>query len=223
MKTKNIAIIDTETAGGFNNPLIYDFGMVIINQKGEVLEEYESLVKESFIPKTMATAYYNEKMPCYYSMMYDGMRIRNWDTIRENVNFLLDSYNVGIISAYNLNFDKNAISNTNAVFGTHSKFLERNFDLLDLWLWSAKDILSKKTYHRFADTHNLKTEKGNYKTSAESSFAFLNNLPNFVESHTALDDCYIEADIMKRLLKRKIKKPLNEMRGGCWRLAQPTA
>ena len=89
MKQKNIAIIDTETAGGFGNLKIYDFGIVVMTQKGEIVAEYESLVREVFVPKEMATAYYSEKISCYYSMMYDGMRIRDWDTIRGDVNAIL--------------------------------------------------------------------------------------------------------------------------------------
>ena len=221
MKTKNIAIIDTETTGGFGNLSIYDFGMVIQNQKGEVIAEYESLVKEVFVPNKMATAYYANKILCYYSMMYDGMKIKAWDTIRAEVNALLAEHNVGIISAYNLGFDMKAIKNTNKQFGANEKFLDKNVDLLDLWLWSCQAILNKKTYHKFADQYGFTTEAGNYKTSAEVGFAFLNKLPHFVESHTALADCYIEADICRTLLKRKIKKPLNEIKGSPWRLAQP--
>lgn len=221
MKTKNIAIIDTETAGGFGDLKVYDFGMVVMTQKGEIIAEYESLVREVFIPKEMATAYYSDKIPCYYSMMYDGMRIRDWDTIRDDVNALLEKHNVGIISAYNLGFDMRAIKSAQAKYSKHDKFLTANYDLLDLWYWSCKEILSKKTYHDFADENNFKTDAGNYKTSAEVGYSFLNDLPNFVESHTALDDCYIEADILKRLLKRKVKKPLNKIAQLPWRLAQP--
>jgi hypothetical protein len=67
------------------------------------------------------------------------------------------------------------------------------------------------------------TPAGNVKTSAEVSYSYLHNLPNFIESHTALDDCYIEADIAKTLLKRRVKKPLNEPFGMPWRLAQAKA
>ena len=221
MKQKNIAIIDTETAGGFGNLKIYDFGVVIMNQKGEIVAEYEALVKEVFVPHEMATAYYAEKISCYYSMMYDGMRIKAWDTIRKETNTLFDAHNVGIVSAYNLSFDMRAIKSTNEKFGSHSKFLTKKVDLLDLWLWSCQAILNKRTYHKFADQYGFVTDAGNYKTSAEVGYAFLNKLPNFVESHTALDDCYIEADICKTLLKRRVKKPLNEIKGSPWRLAQP--
>ena len=221
MKQKNIAIIDTETAGGFGNLKIYDIGVVVMTQKGEIIAEYESLVREVFVPKEMATAYYSEKIPCYYSMMYDGMRIRDWDTIRNDINTILENHNVGIISAYNLGFDMRAIKSNQAKYSAYDKFLNRNYDLLDLWLWSCEELLNKKTYHKFADTHNLKSEKGNYKTSAEVGYKFINDLPNFVESHTALDDCYIEAEICQKLLKRKCKKPLNKINGSPWRKAQP--
>ena len=221
MKTKNIAIIDTETAGGFGNLKIYDIGVVVMTQKGEIIAEYESLVREVFIPKEMATAYYGEKIQCYYSMMYSGMRIRDWDTIRADINALLEENNVGIISAYNLSFDMKAIKAAQEKYSKHDKFLNRKYDLLDLWTWSCEEILNKRTYHRFADAHDFKTEAGNYKTSAEVGFAYLNDLPNFIESHTALDDCYIEADICDRLLKRKGKKPLNKITGSPWRIAQP--
>jgi hypothetical protein len=221
MKQKNIAIIDTETAGGFGNLKIYDFGLVVMTQKGEIIAEYESLVREVFVPKEMATAYYSEKISCYYSMMYDGMRIRDWDTIRDDVNAILEKHNVGIISAYNLGFDMRAIKSAQTKYSKHSKFLTAKYDLLDLWEWSCTELLNKKTYHKFADTHNLKSEKGNYKTSAEVGYKFINDLPNFVESHTALDDCYIEAEICNKLLKRKGKKPLNQINGSPWRKAQP--
>jgi hypothetical protein len=221
MKQKNIAIIDTETAGGFGNLKIYDFGIVVMTQKGEIVAEYESLVREVFVPKEMATAYYSEKISCYYSMMYDGMRIRDWDTIRDDVNAILEKHNVGIISAYNLGFDMRAIKSAQTKYSKHDKFLNANYDLLDLWYWSCEELLNKKTYHKFAKDNQFITDCGNVKTSAEVGYSFINNLPNFIESHTALDDCFIEADICKKLLARKVKKPLNKINGSPWRLAQP--
>jgi hypothetical protein len=223
MKKKNIAIIDTETAGGFGKLKIYDFGVVIMTQKGEIVAEYESLVKEVFVPKHMATAYYSNKIECYYSMLMDTLRIRPWDTIRDDVNTLFDKHDVGIVSAYNLAFDTRAIKATTKLYSKHDSFLTTAKDTLDLWLWSCQSLLSKKKYHKYATKHNMITPAGNVKTSAEVSYSYLHNLPNFIESHTALDDCYIEADIAKTLLKRRVKKPLNEPFGMPWRLAQAKA
>ena len=220
MKKKNIAIIDTETAGGFGDLKIYDFGMVIMTQQGEIVAEYESLVKEVFIPKHMATAYYSKKIECYYSMLMDSMRIRPWDTIRDDVNALFKKHDVEIVSAYNLGFDTRAIKATQKKYSKHDTFLEETKDTLDLWLWSCQSLLSKNKYHKYATANGMTTKAGNVKTSAEVSYSYLHNLPNFVESHTALDDCYIEADIAKTLLKRRVKKPLNQPFGSPWRLAQ---
>lgn len=221
MKRKNIAIIDTETAGGFDNPMVYDIGVIIIDQKGVQVAETHSLVKEVWDSNLMETAYYANKIPCYDSMLLDDLTINYWDDIRATISELFSIHSVGIVSAYNLRFDMGAIRNTNNQLGQHGKFLTKKVDLLDLWLWACSAIMNKKTYHKFADTHGFTTPAGNYKTSAETAYSFLANIPNFVESHTALDDCYIEADIARTLLKRKGKKPLNELVGSPWRLAQP--
>jgi len=218
---KNIAIIDTETAGGFDNPMVYDIGCVIIDQKGNMVAEYHSLVKEVWESNLMETAYYSNKIPCYDSMILDDLDINYWDDIRNEFSNLFDIHSVGIVSAYNLRFDMGAIRNTNNQLGQNTKFLTKKVDLLDLWLWACSAIMNKRTYHNYADTHGFTTPAGNYKTSAETAYAFLANIPNFVESHTALDDCYIEAEIAKTLLKRKGKKPLNELHGCPWRIAQP--
>lgn len=218
---KNIAIIDTETAGGFDNPMIYDIGIVIINQKGEQIAEYHSLVKEVWDSNLMETAYYNDKIPCYDSMLLDDLTINYWDDIRATISDLFNTHSVGIVAAYNLRFDMGAIRNTNGQLGEHTKFLTKKVDILDLWLWACQHIMNKKTYHRFADKYGMISEAGNYRTSAETAYRFLSGLPHFIESHTALDDCYIEADITRTLLKRKVKKPLNKLIGSPWKLAQP--
>ena len=83
------------------------------------------------------------------------------------------------------------------------KFRGEEFPLFDLWGLATTHLLNNVSYKNECINHGLLTASGVYfKTSAESSYQYLCNKYDFVESHTALDDAIIETFILSKVAKR---------------------
>ena len=83
------------------------------------------------------------------------------------------------------------------------KFRGNEYPLFDLWGLSAKILLNNAAYKKECLNHDLLSASGLYfKTSAESSYQYLMNKYDFVESHTALDDARIETFILSKIAAR---------------------
>lgn len=82
-------------------------------------------------------------------------------------------------------------------------FRGEKYPLFDLWGLATKHLLNNATYKKQCLNHNLLTASGTFfKTSAESSFQYLCDKYDFVESHTALDDAMIETYILSCVAKK---------------------
>jgi hypothetical protein len=68
--------------------------------------------------------------------------------------------------------------------------------------------------------HGQKSPKGNWKTSAETAYAYLIGEAQFVEEHTGLEDCKIELEIYKACKKQK-KLRAHGICTNPWLLVQP--
>ena len=80
------------------------------------------------------------------------------------------------------------------------RFNGKSYPLFDLWGLSVKYLLNNVRYKKECLNHGLLTSSGLYfKTSAESTFQYLCDKYDFVESHTALDDATIETFILSRI------------------------
>jgi len=83
------------------------------------------------------------------------------------------------------------------------KFRGEDFPLFDLWGLAAKILLNNVSYKKECLNHDLLSASGLYfKTSAETSYQYLVNKYDFVESHTALDDAMIETFILSKIAAR---------------------
>lgn len=83
------------------------------------------------------------------------------------------------------------------------RFRGIEYPLFDLWGLSAKILLNNATYKKQCLEHDLLSASGLYfKTSAETSYQYLVNKYDFVESHTALDDAIIETFILSKIARR---------------------
>lgn len=83
------------------------------------------------------------------------------------------------------------------------RFRGKVFPLFDLWGLSVKYLLNNVTYKSKCLEHNLLTASGTFfKSSAETTYKYLCNKYDFVESHTALDDAEIETFILSRIAAR---------------------
>jgi DNA polymerase III epsilon subunit-like protein len=77
------------------------------------------------------------------------------------------------------------------------------FDIADLWGLSCEKLTNTNKYRDFCLENDLITNSGIYfKSSAESVYQYLKKDKDFIEDHTALSDCMIEAEILLKILKK---------------------
>ena len=86
------------------------------------------------------------------------------------------------------------------------QFRGREYPLFDLWGLAVNHLLNNASYKKECLAHELLTASGTFfKSSAETTYQYLRNKYDFVESHTALDDAEIETFILSKIAaKHKI-------------------
>ena len=213
-RKKYIAVIDTETANGMEDSLVYDVGWAIVDKQGKVYCSRSYLVREIFCDEKdlMQSAYYAEKIPAYLEDVQNGKRkILSFQYIR-NV-FISDcrKYNCTTACAHNARFDLNAL-NTTRRFLTKSKyryFFPYGFEIWDT-LKMAQDVICKMpTYKRFCSAHADYTLKnGNPRKTAEILYQYIIKDDTFSESHTGLEDVLIEKEILAYCIRQH--KPMRK-------------
>lgn len=83
------------------------------------------------------------------------------------------------------------------------RFKGKEYPLFCLWGLATTHLLNNATYKNKCLEHGLLTNSGTFfKTSAESTFKYLCDKYEFVESHTALDDALIETFILSKVAAR---------------------
>lgn len=88
------------------------------------------------------------------------------------------------------------------------QFRGREYPLFDLWGLAVTHLLDNVTYKSKCLEHGLLTASGTFfKSSAESTYQYLCDKYDFVESHTALDDAEIETFILSKIAKRAAIRP----------------
>ncbi|MEG2697233.1 MAG: hypothetical protein RR952_06660 [Cetobacterium sp.] len=221
-RVKRIAVVDTETLG-VDKPLIYDFAVTITDKKGNIYAQKNWIIKEVFEQKEkMQSAYYSCKLPKYDIMIGEGSAIvSTWETAKTEFNKMLHDFDIKVLSAYNLGFDKRALTYTNKCLGHKDKFLTKKVELWDIWGIATQTIMQQKTFHRIALRENWYTEKGNVLSNAEVAYRYITNDMGFIESHTALHDTEIETVILAKCLRQN--KKMESGRGifkNPWKTAQ---
>ena len=87
------------------------------------------------------------------------------------------------------------------------RFRGKTYPLFDLWGLSCQHILNCDEYKQMCIDNNWQTASGKYfKTSAETAYRFLSGNTAFDESHTAIDDCDIEAELFAEIVRRTKNK-----------------
>ena len=82
------------------------------------------------------------------------------------------------------------------------------YPLFDLWGLATTYLLNNSTYKTQCLKYNMLTASGTYfKTSAESSYRYLQDKYDFDEAHTALDDAIIESYILHKVAQKHAITP----------------
>jgi hypothetical protein len=222
-KNTKILMLDVETAGGFNEKLVYDLGVAVVLPNGEIIESHSFIIDEIFNNAgLMNSAYYAEKVPSYKAEIAQGMHeVVPFAFALNKVKELIYAYDLKIVSAYNLAFDLDAIWKTSkTLLGYNYGF--KGLERLCIWSLACETIFQQTTYQKVAIRENWVSEAGNLKTSAEHAYRYITGDYKFVEQHKGLADVQIEAEIMAKCFRQK-KKTISGIIQMPWKLVNTKA
>ena len=206
----NYLIVDTETANGLNEPLVYDYGGIIVNSKGKILEYFSFVITDIFYLRKdlMQTCYYTQKIPNYQKDLFFGKRrVATFAQIYNYTDYLIKKYNIKIVYAYNMRFDLNALNNTLRTLtnGNKQYFFPYSLDKQCIMCMAQDTICKQKTYKKFCLANGYLTKTGKLKTTAEIVYQYITLNTLFTEEHTGLADVMIEWKILEKIKRQKKK------------------
>ncbi len=219
---KSIMVLDTEACDLAGN--VYDVGYTITNRKGEVLSTFNALVLEIFTDASkMMGAFYAKKLFTHYAPMLNRSEIAlmPWADIVAQIRYDMALYNVNVVSAYNLGFDRRVMRQTDALLrggNGQNPIVEKGVELLDIWQFACETKLSQVTYKELARSRGWVSAKGNIRTGAEYAYRFCSGDHGFIEDHTALSDALIETDILAACYACKKTVPYGIINAQPWRI-----
>lgn len=222
----NYLILDTETVivpsvklGEKTPQLAYNIAWVTMSKSGQIKNQ------RSFIVKEIWEKYQSYIFPCqgqfmisqkakqglYTKQLTDGTtKIANFKDILQELRLDLVKGNINTVNAYNVRFDKHVIQDMQSLLEITKIFnVENMVQLFDEYV-PVYNIqhgfvqIAPVKYQKFCIQNGFITKTGYmYQTKAETVYRFLSKNPFFSESHTALEDCYIEACILAYILQKK--------------------
>lgn len=203
-------VLDTETAGTLEEPLVYDIGFAVVDKYGNVYEQYSFVVPEVFfgMPEQMQTAYYAEKIPRYwYDIEHGERKVARFFFIQSLIRDICKRLDIKAIIAHNMRFDNNALNNTTRVLtnGAKKYFLPYNVPIWCTLAMSRSVIAPQSTYKTWCAQNGYVLKNGTPRLTAEILYRFIKQLPDFVESHTGLEDVLIEKDIFAHCVRQHKK------------------
>lgn len=223
-RRKYYIVLDVETTNTIEDPLVYDLGFAVIDRIGNIYEKYSFVINEIFYgeQELMRSAYYAEKLPQYYEDIAMGKRnTTSFRTARKILTSVIKKYNIADVYAYNASFDLNAL-NTTMRYLTKSRtryFFPYGINVFCIQHIACQTILQQKSYFKFATRYKLYTATGKLSTTAESAYKYIRKQEDFEESHTGLEDVYIETEILVKCL-RQHKAVNRNINRGAWALPQ---
>lgn len=223
MKKEFLLVLDTETANTVEQPLPYDIGYAITDRQGNIQLQRSFVIAEIFLENRdlMKTAYYAEKIPQYWDDIKSGKRkLKKFYNIRQQILEDMKTYNIKKVGAYNMGFDKKALNNDmKYITKNYRWFFPHGTEFFCIWHMACTTILNRPSYIKFCQKNGFVSEAGNIQTSAECAYRYIIKNPDFVESHTGLEDVQIEIAIMAYCY-RQHKKMNATINGGCWQKVQ---
>ena len=205
MKPTLFVVLDIETT--LKKRIAFDVAWTITDRKGNEFGSGSYVIREAF---RVDVPFFKEKLGHYFDDTFarqitPASIVEVRDIFNEQINALADAGHRVILTAYNARFDFTWLPHTlQEITGDkNAKFLDRPFDLLDIWSFWGESVPKCYTAEKTASGKFL-------STSAESAFRFENQEPDFVERHIAWHDVQIEKQILLKALARK--KPMQIVR-----------
>lgn len=196
--------IDTETANGLDDPLMYDIGGAIHDKNGNIYESFSFIIADIYCnTELFKTAYYANKRPHYEDGLKNGTRkMVSIFTAKNHIANLCKKYNVKAIIAYNARFDYSSTQKT-LRYATKSAFrwfLPYGIPVWDSWKMAQDTICKQANYRKFCEKNNLFTANGRLKTSAEAVYRYITKDELFDEEHTGFEDVLVEIAIFAKCM-----------------------
>lgn len=207
---KYFMVLDTETANGLDDPLVYDIGFAIVDKHGNVYHTESLVIYDVFVlmRDLMETAYYSEKIPQYETALKaKTRRLVNFETARQIVTRYIQKYNVSAVIAHNMRFDYNALNTTTRYITKSQKryFLPYNTTIWCSLAMARTTIGKQKTYRLWCKENGYVTRNNQPRLTAEILYRYITDNNNFVESHTGLEDVLIEKEIFAHCIRQHKK------------------
>lgn len=209
-KKKFYMVLDTETANGLDDPLVYDIGFAIIDKKGQVYLEKSFVIYDTFVlmKDLMQTAYYAEKIPQYEEDLKNGKRkLVTLTTAQSIIAYTLKKFNVSAVIAHNMRFDYNALNTTLRYLTKSQKryFLPYNTTIWCSLAMARTTIGKQKTYQLWCKENGYVTRNDQPRLTAEILYRYITDNNDFIESHTGLEDVLIEKEIFAHCIRQHKK------------------
>lgn len=203
-------MLDGETAGTMDAPLIYDIGCYPINERGEQIGEATNhVIWEIFYEKAdlMKSAYYANKLPQYRDDIWEGEReVMNFLDSRARIIKQMKDEGITTVCAHNARFDIKALNNTISTLtnGQIKYFFPYGTEVWDTYKMARQVLGKMPTYRKFCEEHGYmtkhKTPRPRY--TAEIIYRFITKDTSFQEAHTGLKDVEIESQIFGYLMRQ---------------------
>ena len=204
MNKKYYMVLDTETVADARVP--YDVAWVLIDRDGEVIERFNGLTAEIMQNETLRYLIERDSFSKRKAAFYldnEPAPIMDFETIQWYTTQTIEKFNA-VVVAYNARFDIKVLNDYAKVLMGES-FFDEDTQVWDLWNMALNTICDSNNYVRWCIDAGYITEKGNISCSAEAVYSYLSTDVDFVEDHTALSDCEIEAQILTAVFSRKKK------------------
>lgn len=206
--------IDTETANGLDDPMMYDLGGAIHDRYGNVEETFSFVIYEVFCKdrQLFDTAYYANKRPLYEADIAAGRRkIVSIMTARRHIAALCRKYNVKAIIAHNARFDYRSTNGTlRYVTKSESRFfLPYGIPVWDTLKMAQDTICKQPTYINWCRANGYMRSANTPRATAEILYRYITLNHDFSEDHTGLEDVLIEKEIFAKCMRQHKKMRKN--------------
>lgn len=196
---RKFIVLDTETTNSLDDPLTYDIGFAVIDEKGKVYKSYSFVIADIFLDKElMKSAYFADKIPQYWQDIKDGKRkLAKLLTVKKILAKVMKDNHTNIVIAHNARFDYRSLATTQR-FLTSSKyryFLPYGTEVYCTLKMARQALKNNIEYDNFCYNNGYLTKRGCKRYTAEILYRFLTGQNDFIESHTGLEDVLIEKEI----------------------------
>lgn len=218
----NLLILDTETAKYHGVDTVYNIAWTIMTKSGKVKSQRSFLVSDVYnkmftILKKDGTQWADKDYYITKSVMYESQLSKvtfkvKWINILETLITDITAYNISLITAYNVGFDKRVIQSTTELLTGQQimnikntvQILDKRYNIYDIRIGAINSICLTKKYANYCVENNFLSDNClELRTRAETLIRYIRNNPFIEESHTALEDTQIEAEILSRVLKKQ--------------------